>query len=98
MLGEEKHSGVICNLEFTKPNAIWRLYKFFTYLFIHSFTHLFTYLFIRRSSRSSVNEQHLVGPSMPVCLSRFFLCHNGTGYPVAGTHCCAKMIPRITLV
>jgi hypothetical protein len=53
-----------------------------------------TDLVIKRSSCSSVSEEHLTGP---VSICRVFR-NLGTGDPIVETHCCVTMRPRITFV
>jgi hypothetical protein len=42
---------------------------------------------LRCCSRCSMSEVHLMGPSMPVCLS----CNIGAGGPIVGIHFCATV-------
>jgi hypothetical protein len=48
-----------------------------------------SYTISRWSLRSNVSEEHLMGPSMSVSLSRFI--NNGTDVPIVETRCCATI-------
>jgi hypothetical protein len=54
-------------------------------------------LFVRRSSRSRLSIEHLMGPSMSVSVCSVFR-NNGTGGPLVGIHYWATMGRRITLM